>query len=135
MTLKMLPVFGLLSLAACSTGETQQQLLTQTVYNVESTYTIAGEATLPFLKGQVPGVKIDAQDKELIQKASATMFNEIQSLKNSINNKEPLSITAVNALQTDLNSFLSCWTRIKENQGTDDSACHTLTDKDNEKKS
>ena len=135
MTLKILPVFGLLALAACTTGETQQQLLTQTVYNVESTYTIAGEATLPFLKGQVPGVKIDAQDKELIQKASATMFNEIQSLKNSINNKEPLSITAVNALQTDLNSFLSCWTSIKENQGTDDSACHTLTDKDTEKKS
>lgn len=135
MTFKILPVFGLLTLAACTTGETQQQLLTQTVYNVESTYTIAGEATLPFLKGQVPGVNIDAQDKELIKKASATIFDEIQSLKTSINNKEPLSITAVNALQTDLNSYLSCWTSIKENQGADDSACHTLADKESEKKS
>ena len=109
-------MLALLGLTACAHKENTQEVLRQSVFNLETTYTIAAQSTVPFVTGQVPGVKITPQDKELINKASNTVYSEIQSLKESINEDKPLSVTLVDAVEVDLQSFVNCWVSVKDGQ-------------------
>lgn len=122
---KLVTIFSILALSACAQKESTQTILKQSVYNLETTYTIAAESAMPFVTGEIPGVQISKADKELMFRASNTLYSEIQSLKESIDKGEPLSITLVNAAEVDLQSFVNCWTNIRS--GNAPTACEVIT--------
>ena len=115
----LLTLISLLALNACA------PTLKQSVYNLETTYTIAAESAMPFVTGEIPGVKVSQADKDLMFRANNTVYSEIQSLKESIDKDEPLSITLVNAAETDLQSFVNCWTNIRS--GKAPTPCEIIT--------
>lgn len=121
----LVTLISLLALSACAQKESTQTILKQSVYNLETTYTIAAESAMPFVTGEIPGVKVSQADKDLMFRASNTVYSEIQSLKESIDKDEPLSITLVNAAETDLQSFVNCWTNIRS--GKAPTACEIIT--------
>lgn len=135
MSLKQISLvcLAMLGLTACAQEKhlTSQQILSQSVYNLEASYAVVAEATLPFIQGQVPGVTLTEQDKQLIHKANITVFNEITTLKDAVTAGKPLSVTLVDAAQTDLSSFVNCWVSIKTNptQTTTPQSCTLLISK------
>lgn len=125
----LVPIISVLALSACTQKENTQTMLKQSVYNLETTYTMMEENVMPFVTRQVPGVKVSQVDKQLIFKASNTVYNEIKSLKDSIDKNEPLSITLVNATIADLQSLINCWTDIHVERAP--TACGVITQGEN----
>lgn len=121
----LVTIISILALSGCAQKESTQTILKQSVYNLETTYTIVAESAMPFVTGEIPGVKVSQADKELMFRASNTLYSEIQSLKESIDKNEPLSITLVNAVEVDLQSFVNCWADIRS--GKDPTACEIIT--------
>lgn len=112
--LKFLPIMAMIGLSACTTGkESHQVLLRQMTTDLMETYTLVAQTTDPFLKGEVPGVKISQKNKDIIKKLNVQVYNEIESLVQSVNENRALKDAAVQAAEVDLKSFQACWLSIK----------------------
>lgn len=120
--LKCLLLAGVLALGACTnsntstnTKATEQELLKEVVVNSMGSYTIAAEAMLPFIDGDIPGVKLTLKEKELIQAASSTVYSNLDVLNVAIQNKQPLSEVAVESAVVQLKMLNACWFQLKNN--------------------
>ena len=111
---KFLPIIALIGLAGCTTGkESHQVLLRQMTTDLMETYTLVAQSTDPFVKGEVPGVKISQKNKDIIKILNVQVYNEIESLVQSVNENRTLTDAAVQAAETDLKSVQACWLSIK----------------------
>ena len=75
-TAALIPALGLMGCADSSQGK-----LRQTVYDLDSAYHLVASPMPDVLAGKVPGVTVSPTNKALIQKASQTVFNEIDALE------------------------------------------------------
>ena len=93
----------------------QQVILRQVVENTMGAYTIAAEAMLPFIDGDIPGVTLTQKEKELIQAASATVYSNLDVLNTAIQHNQPLSDIAVESAVVQLKMLNTCWFQLKDN--------------------
>ena len=98
-----------------SKPDNEQAILRQVVENTMGAYTIAAEAMLPFVDGDIPGVKLTQQEKELIQAASATVYSNIDVLDTAIQHNQTLSEIAVESAVVQLKMLNTCWFQLKDN--------------------
>ncbi|MBQ1759459.1 MAG: hypothetical protein IIZ94_07240 [Prevotella sp.] len=111
---KFIPIAILIGLAGCTTGkESHQVLLRQMTTDLMETYTLAAQATDPFMKDEVPGVKISQKNKDIIKTLNVQVYNEIESLVQSVNENQTLTDASVQAAETALKNFQACWLSIK----------------------
>lgn len=119
---KILLVSSVALLSACA--ETTSGKLNQTVYDLDSAYHTLAVTMPDVMEGKVPGITLTEDQKTLIKKSSQSVFNEIQSLEDSIQAGNTLTETSVSALQTDFATLQECWIGLKT--GTTSTSCNSL---------
>lgn len=95
--------------------DNEQAILRKVVENTMGAYTIASEAMLPFIDGDIPGVKLTQKEKELIQAASATVYSNLDVLDTAIQHNQTLSEIAVESAVVQLKMLNTCWFQLKDN--------------------
>ena len=95
--------------------DNEQVILRQVVENTMGAYTIAAEAMIPFIDGDIPGVKLTLKEKELIQAASSTVYSNLDVLNTAIQKNQPLSEIAVESAVVQLKMLNTCWFQLKDN--------------------
>ena len=95
--------------------DNEQAILRQVVENTMGAYTIADEAMIPCIDGDIPGVKLTLKEKELIQAASSTVYSNIDVLNTAVQTNQTLSEIAVESAVVQLKMLNTCWFQLKDN--------------------
>lgn len=115
------------TLSACA--DTSQGKLKQALYDEAAIYH-ASALTLPdVMEGKVKGINLTDAQKNVIKKASQSVYTQLSSLTDDVANNKDLSTTAVDQVSTNISVFKACWNGLQSGTAIPQSCLDLTGDK------